>query len=143
MPDGTVITFGGGHGYRDARYIPRMQARPSRTNLIHFGVMAAVLVGALGVAAVAAGRPVGTAPTSAAQESGDDDSKRGGWKRVGEGHPGWSQEKADRHARKQAEKEARRAEKRADKRADGRDERSSRKSEKQRRNADPSASPSP
>lgn len=25
----------------------------------------------------------------------------GGWKRVGEAHPGWSQEKADRHAAKQ------------------------------------------
>jgi hypothetical protein len=31
----------------------------------------------------------------------------GGWKRVGEKHPGWTQEKADRHAAKQAAKQQR------------------------------------
>ena len=121
-----------------------MQTRPTRTNLIHFGVMAAVLVGALGVAAVSAGGPIGTAATPAAQRDPDDDSKRGGWKRVGEGHPGWSQEKADRHARKQAEKDARRADKEA-RRAEKRAERAARKADKQKqqREVAPSASPSP
>ncbi len=33
----------------------------------------------------------------------------GGWKRVGERHPGWSQEKADRQAAKQAARDAKRA----------------------------------
>ena len=37
----------------------------------------------------------------------------GGWKRVGERHPGWSQEKADRQAAKQAARDAKQAAKQA------------------------------
>jgi hypothetical protein len=169
-----------------------MQGRPSRTNLIHLGVMAAVLVGALGVAAVSAAGPIGSPAPGAAnldaakvpevsvtvtgtvgtqttaqgeteytlttpdgtfqldagpawffgdayplapfvgrqvtiggeQRQGstqvdvltvDGTALRepgkppwaGGWKRVGEKHPGWSQEKADREAAKVARKKER------------------------------------
>jgi len=54
-----------------------MQGRPSRTNLIHLGVMAAVLVGSVATAALAAG-PIGSPAGSAAPEEGaraDNDAK--------------------------------------------------------------------
>lgn len=177
--------------------VRRMYARPSRTNLIHIGIMAAVLVGALLIVALAAS-PVGrqltgnTQPGSAQSEQGakapevdvsltgtlgtrtaaDGTTEytltngdtvlsldagpawffgnahplapfvgqqvtigggqregatsvdvltvngtalrepgkppwAGGWKTVGERHPGWSQEKVDRNAAKQAAKQER------------------------------------
>jgi hypothetical protein len=176
-----------------------MDARPSRTNLIHIGIMAAVLIASLLVVAVAAG-PLGsqlTGSTKTGSARTDQPAKAseqivtlsgtvgtrtaadgtteytltnentvlsldagpawffpnayplapyvgqqvtiggeqregstsvdvlsvngtalrepgkppwaGGWKRVGERHPGWSQEKADRLAAKQAAKAARQA----------------------------------
>ena len=190
-----------------------MPVRPSRTNLIHFGIMAAVLVGSLAVVALTAGG-VGTGGTpgaATASDGGETSEKRdkagkadkrdkaksvdvtvtgtlgtrtatdgsteytltsgatvltldagpawffgdayplapyvgkqvtiggeqkagstsvdvltvdgtalrepgkppwaGGWKAVGKDHPGWTQEKADRHAAKQAAKAARQADK--------------------------------
>jgi len=180
-----------------------MHVRPSRTNLIHIGVMAAVLVGSLAVVAMAAGG-LGSVGTTGSATGSDRDDKAdkarsvdltvtgtvgtrtaadgtieytltsgdmvllldagpawfygdayplapyvdkqvtiggeqkkgstsvnvltvdgtalrepgkppwaGGWKAVGKDHPGWSQEKADRHAAKEADKAARQAEKAA------------------------------
>jgi hypothetical protein len=50
-----------------------MPARPSRTNLIHIGIMAAVLVGSLVTVALASGRigPTGTPGAATATDSGD------------------------------------------------------------------------
>lgn len=50
-----------------------MHSRPSRTNLIHLGVMAAVLVGAVATAALAAG-PIGS-PTAPASERSEKAAK--------------------------------------------------------------------
>ena len=186
-------------GKVDDRTVPAMNARPTRTNLIHIGIMAVVLLGALLVVALAS-RPLGSQPTGATETgSGRSDQAAkapatdvslsgalgsrtaadgtteytltngdtvlsldagpawffgdsyplapfvgqqvtitgeqregsttvdvltvngtalrepgkppwaGGWKTVGERHPGWSQEKADRQAAKQAAKAARQA----------------------------------
>lgn len=174
-----------------------MDARPSRTNLIHLGIMAAVLVGSLLVVAVATGplggQLTGSAQTGSAQTNQASKARgsgvtltgtvgtrtaadgtteytlmngdtvlgldagpawffpnayplapfvgrqvtivgeqregstsvdvlsvngtalrepgkppwAGGWKTVGERHPGWSQERADRQAAKQAAKQER------------------------------------
>jgi hypothetical protein len=194
VPDGTETTSGKvRRKVRDAN-LSNMQLRPSRTNLVHIGVMAVVLVGslaivALGVGGLASGRTDGSASASDRRDatdkgrsvdvtvtgtlgartaadgtteytltSGDTtlllgagpawffgdayplapfvgkqvtitgEQKKdptsvdvltvdgtalrepgkppwaGGWKVVGKDHPGWSQEKADRHAAKQADK---------------------------------------
>lgn len=194
MPVGTGSPFRKVHRKVRGRKVRAMDARPSRTNLIHLGIMAAVLVGALLIVALAA-RPIGSQLTGSTQtgpartdqaakapeadvtlsgtigtRTAADGSTEytltngdtvlsldagpawffpnayplapyvgqqvtiageqregstsvdvlsvngtalrepgkppwaGGWKVVGERHPGWSQEKADRQAAKQAEK---------------------------------------
>ena len=197
MLGGTGGPFRKVHRKVPGRTVREMYVRPSRTNLIHLGVMAAVLVGALLIVALAA-RPIGSQLTGATQTGSAQTNQAakapeagvtltgtigtrtaadgsteytlttgdtvlsldagpawffpnayplapfvgqqvtivgeqrqgstsvdvlsvngtalrepgkppwaGGWKTVGERHPGWSQEKADRQAAKQAAKQER------------------------------------
>jgi hypothetical protein len=199
VPGGTGSPSCKVHRKVDDRTVPAMNARLTRTNLIHIGIMAVVLIGALLVVALVA-RPLSSQPTGATQTGtgrSDQAAKApaadvsltgtvgtraapdgtteytltngdtvlsldagpawffgnsyplapfvgqqvtiageqregsttvdvlsvngtalrepgkppwaGGWKTVGEQHPGWSQEKADRQAAKQAAKTDRQA----------------------------------
>jgi hypothetical protein len=98
--------------------------RPMRPTFI--ALSAIVLIVASGIPISAAIRSPSSANVPAAASSGPEGAKPfkkpvkerkekrakerqvGGWKRVGEGHPGWSQEKWDRWQAKLAEKKARR-----------------------------------